>query len=204
MTDSQAPAPLRSAPQPTNPVAPAPAGARTAADVVTPDLVTRLTRGVIGSGRTANHSPFTGAKLADLPEATPEDVAAAFDRARAAQGVWAAVPVRKRAAVLLRFHDLVLARQAEVLDLIQLETGKARLHAHEEVQAVAVAARHYGRKAPRTCAPRATRAPSPPSPRSPSCASRAGSSARSPPGTTPSNSPSATRCPPSSPATPSS
>ncbi|MFF4317241.1 succinic semialdehyde dehydrogenase [Streptomyces sp. NPDC001568] len=149
MTDSQAPAaPLRSAPQPTNPVAPAPAGVRTAADVVTPDLVARLTRGVIGSGRTANHTPFTGDKLADLPEATPEDVAEAFDRARAAQGAWAAVPVRRRAAVLLRFHDLVLERQAEVLDLIQLETGKARLHAHEEVQAVVVAARHYGRKAP--------------------------------------------------------
>ncbi|MFD9083424.1 succinic semialdehyde dehydrogenase [Streptomyces erythrochromogenes] len=149
MTDSQASeAPLRTAPQPTNPVAPAPAGARTAADVVTPDLVARLTRGVIGSGRTANHTPFTGDRLAELPEATPEDVAEAFDRARAAQTAWAAVPVRKRAAVLLRFHDLVLARQAEVLDLIQLETGKARLHAHEEVQAVAVSARHYGRKAP--------------------------------------------------------
>ncbi|WP_030764224.1 succinic semialdehyde dehydrogenase [Streptomyces sp. NRRL F-2664] len=149
MTDSQAPAaPLRTAPQPTNPVAPAPAGARTAADVVTPALVARLTRGVIGSGRTANHTPFTGDRLAELPEATPEDVAEAFERARAAQPAWAAVPVRKRAAVLLRFHDLVLERQAEVLDLIQLETGKARLHAHEEVQAVAVSARHYGRKAP--------------------------------------------------------
>ncbi len=149
MTDSQAPAaPLRAAPQPTNPVAPAPAGVRTAADVVTPDLVARLTRGIIGSGRTANHTPFTGDRLAELPEATPEEVAEAFDRARAAQPAWAAVPIRKRAAVLLRFHDLVLARQAEVLDLIQLETGKARLHAHEEVQAVAVAARHYGRKAP--------------------------------------------------------
>lgn len=34
-----------------------------------------------------------------------------------------------------------------MLDLIQLETGKTRLHAHEEVQAVAVAARHYGRRA---------------------------------------------------------
>lgn len=148
MTDTQAPAPLRSAPQPTNPVAPAPAGARSAADVVTPELVARLTRGVAGSGRTANHSPFTGDRLAELPEATPDDVAAAFDAARAAQPAWAAVPVRARAAVLLRFHDLVLARQAEVLDLIQLETGKARLHAHEEVQAVSIAARHYGRKAP--------------------------------------------------------
>ncbi|MCY0926072.1 succinic semialdehyde dehydrogenase [Streptomyces sp. H27-H1] len=148
MTDTQAPAPLRNAPQPTNPVAPAPAGARSAADVVTPELVARLTRGVVGSGRTANHSPFTGDRLAELPEATPEDVAAAFGAARAAQPAWAAVPVRARAAVLLRFHDLVLARQTEVLDLIQLETGKARLHAHEEVQAVSIAARHYGRKAP--------------------------------------------------------
>ncbi|ARX85830.1 succinate-semialdehyde dehydrogenase [Streptomyces alboflavus] len=143
MTDSQAPA----TPLGTNPVAPAPSGARTAADVVTPELVAQLTRDVIGSGRTANHTPFTGEKLADLPESTPEDVATAFERARAAQVAWARTPVRRRAAVLLRFHDLVLQRQAEALDLIQLETGKARLHAHEEIQAVVVAARHYGRRA---------------------------------------------------------
>ncbi|EPH45860.1 succinic semialdehyde dehydrogenase [Streptomyces aurantiacus] len=143
MTDSQAPA----KPLGTNPVAPAPSGARTAADVVTPELVAQLTRDVIGSGRTANHAPFSGEKLADLPESTPEDVATAFERARAAQVAWARTPVRQRAAVLLRFHDLVLQRQAEVLDLIQLETGKARLHAHEEIQAVTVAARHYGRRA---------------------------------------------------------
>ncbi|MCX5399198.1 succinic semialdehyde dehydrogenase [Streptomyces sp. NBC_00102] len=147
--DPKAADPLTAAATPgTNPVAPAPAGVRTAADVVTPDLVARLVRGVVGSGRTANHTPITGEKLADLPESTPEDVATAFERARAAQPAWAATPVRARAAVLLRFHDLVLQRQAEVLDLIQLETGKARLHAHEEVQAVAVASRHYGRKAP--------------------------------------------------------
>ncbi|MFI6119841.1 succinic semialdehyde dehydrogenase [Streptomyces sp. NPDC051064] len=150
MTDSQVSTNTSAAPGTcvgTNPVAAAPAGARTAADVVTPEVVARLTRDVVGSGRTVNHSPFTGEKLADLPESTPEDVEAAFERARAAQPAWAATPVRARAAVLLRFHDLVLERQSEVLDLIQLETGKARLHAHEEVQAVAVAARHYGRKA---------------------------------------------------------
>jgi succinate-semialdehyde dehydrogenase/glutarate-semialdehyde dehydrogenase len=129
-----------------NPVAPA--GNRTAADVVTPDLVARLTRGVPGSGRTANHTPLTGKKLADLPEATPQDVAAAYEKARKAQKAWAATSPRQRAAVLLRFHDLVMARQAEVLDLLQLETGKVRLHAHEEVQLVAVTARHYGTKAP--------------------------------------------------------
>ncbi|UQA93541.1 succinic semialdehyde dehydrogenase [Streptomyces halobius] len=153
---AQAPAPAEApAPVDGNPVAAAPPGRRTAADVVTPEVAARLTRAVIGTGRTANHTPFTGEKLADLPESTPEDVATAFERARAAQQRWAGVPVRQRAAVLLRFHDLVLRRQAEVLDLIQLETGKARLHAHEEVQAVAVAARHYGRKAPAYLRPKA-------------------------------------------------
>ncbi|WP_431771682.1 succinic semialdehyde dehydrogenase [Streptomyces cucumeris] len=134
------------APADGNPVA-AP-GTRTAADVVTPELVARLGKGVVGSGRTVNHTPFTGEVLAaELPESTPEDVATAFQRAREAQRTWAALPVRRRAAVLLRFHDLLLERQSEILDLIQLETGKTRLHAHEEIQGVVLAARHYGRKA---------------------------------------------------------
>lgn len=137
-----------------NPVAAAPNGVRTAADVVTPELLARLTHNVAGSGSTVSHTPFTGEQLAKLPESSAEDVAAAFEHAREAQRAWAAKSARERAAVLLRFHDLVLARQSEVLDLIQLETGKARLHAHEEVQAVVVAARHYGRKAPGYLRPR--------------------------------------------------
>jgi succinate-semialdehyde dehydrogenase/glutarate-semialdehyde dehydrogenase len=129
-------------------------GGRGPADVVTPELVARLTRGLPGSGRTAGHTPLTGEELAAFPEAAPEDVAGAFAAAREAQRAWAATPVRQRARVLLRFHDLLLARQDEVLDLVQVETGKARLHAHEEVQVVAMAARHYGRGAPRYLAPR--------------------------------------------------
>jgi succinate-semialdehyde dehydrogenase/glutarate-semialdehyde dehydrogenase len=131
-----------------NPVAPAPAAARGPRDVVTPELVAQLTRGVLGSGRTANHTPLTGELLAELPEAGPEDVAEAYRRARAAQAGWAAASPRERGRVLLRFHDLLMRRQDEVLDLIQLETGKTRLHAHEEVEIVAIAARHYGLKAP--------------------------------------------------------
>ncbi|MFF2023753.1 succinic semialdehyde dehydrogenase [Streptomyces sp. NPDC058171] len=152
MTDSQATAPHQSTY--TNPLAPVPPGSRTPQDVVTPELVAQLTKGIVGTGRTANHTPFTGQKLADLPGSTPEDVQTAFARARAAGSVWAATPLRDRAATVLRFHDLLIARQAEVLDLIQLETGKARLHAHEEVQAVAVSARHYGHKASAYLRPR--------------------------------------------------
>jgi succinate-semialdehyde dehydrogenase / glutarate-semialdehyde dehydrogenase len=112
---------------------------------------------VLGSGTTTSHTPLAAGgegDLAELPEATPAEVGEAFARARAAQPAWAALPARARARVLLRFHDLVLSRQHEVLDLIQVETGKARLHAHEEVQVVAMAARHYGRKGPAYLRPR--------------------------------------------------
>ena len=133
-----------------NPVAKA--GSRTVADVVTPDLVARLvggvTAGTTGGGpatRGISRNPFAGEVLAEIPESTPEDVAAAFDRARAAQRGWAQRSVREREAVLLRFHDLVLAGQAELLDLLQAETGKARVHAFEEVSVAAVVSRHYGR-----------------------------------------------------------
>jgi succinate-semialdehyde dehydrogenase/glutarate-semialdehyde dehydrogenase len=53
----------------------------------------------------------------------------------------------ERAAIFLRFHDLVLARQQRLLDLIQLESGKARRHAFEEVADTAIVSRHYARRA---------------------------------------------------------
>jgi acyl-CoA reductase-like NAD-dependent aldehyde dehydrogenase len=57
------------------------------------------------------------------------------------------MPMRHRARIFLRFHDLVLARQAQLLDLIQLESGKARVHAFEEVADTAIVSRHYARRA---------------------------------------------------------
>ncbi|MEU3565093.1 succinic semialdehyde dehydrogenase [Kitasatospora sp. NPDC006786] len=128
----------------------APGGARTVAAAVPPSLVAKLATGVTATGEpdlVETVAPLTGERLASLPQSTPADVEVAFQLARRAQTAWAALPVRRRAAVLLRFHDLLLKRQDEVLDLVQAETGKARLHAFEEVLAVAMAARHYGRAA---------------------------------------------------------
>ncbi|MGW3078037.1 succinic semialdehyde dehydrogenase [Kitasatospora sp. NPDC001132] len=128
----------------------APGGGRTVTAAVPPSLVARLASGVTATGEpdlVETVAPLTGEWLASLPQSTPADVEVAFQLARRAQAAWAALPVRRRAAVLLRFHDLLLRRQDEVLDLIQAETGKARLHAFEEVLAVAMAARHYGRAA---------------------------------------------------------
>lgn len=90
---------------------------------------------------------MTGRPLGDVPRCTSADVAAAAERARAIQPAWAARPIRERAEVLLRFHDLVLQHQDEVLDLIQLENGKARRHAFEEVLDVCLTARYYANTA---------------------------------------------------------
>jgi succinate-semialdehyde dehydrogenase/glutarate-semialdehyde dehydrogenase len=115
---------------------------------VDPARTRRLVRRVV-AGPNAEHrvtrTPMTDAPLATLPISSPEDVAVAVETARAAQRSWASTPLQRRAAILLRFHDLVLDRQVELLDIVQLESGKARSHAFEEVADCAIVSRHYAR-----------------------------------------------------------
>lgn len=98
-------------------------------------------------------APFTGEPLGHVPRMQADDVARAASDARAAQLAWAATPLRDRARIFLRYHDLVLRHQSELLDLIQLETGKARRHAFEEVADTAIVARHYAVHAARYLRP---------------------------------------------------
>lgn len=120
-----------------------------------PATAARLTRRVVSGGATVTVSaPLTGAPLATLPASTADDVAAAFDRARAAQRAWADLPPERRAAPFIRFHDAILDRRAEILDIVQLETGKARRHALEEVLDAAGCTLYHARRAPRLLRPR--------------------------------------------------
>lgn len=123
-----------------------------AAYAVDPAWVRRLTARVVSSPRPTHlttRTPMTGAPLGVLPLSRSSDVQVAVDVARQAQRAWAATPMSVRRAIFLRFHDLVLDHQDELLDIIQLESGKARLHAYEEVADTAVVARHYARSAER-------------------------------------------------------
>jgi succinate-semialdehyde dehydrogenase / glutarate-semialdehyde dehydrogenase len=122
--------------------------------------VARLASGVAASPnaeRSTVVAPFTGAAIGEVPLSRSADIDIAFASAAAAARAWSRVPVRARAAVSLAFHDLVLARRAELLDVIQAETGKARIHAFEEILDVAIVARHYGRTAARHLRPRRRR-----------------------------------------------
>lgn len=102
-------------------------------------------------------APFTGERIGAIPSSQEVDVDLAVERARASQPGWAALPFSTRREIFLRFHDLLLDRQNELLDLIQLETGKARRHAFEEILDTAVVARHYARHAERLLRPRRRR-----------------------------------------------
>jgi succinate-semialdehyde dehydrogenase/glutarate-semialdehyde dehydrogenase len=114
-----------------------------------PDYVANLTRRVISTtGATvAVESPLNGQPLAHIPQSSAVDVAEAYARARRAQVTWARTSIDDRAAMLLRLHDLVLDRQEEIIDLIVLESGKARKHAYDEPMHIALTARYYGRTA---------------------------------------------------------
>lgn len=98
-------------------------------------------------------TPLTGESLGDMPLCSHADVAAATERARSAQPIWAALPAAARAKILLKFHDLVLSEQKQGLDLIQLESGKARSHAFEEITDVALVSRYYAHTAERHLKP---------------------------------------------------
>jgi len=140
-----------------------PAGATPRAGLpasLTPALITRLARRVTAgpaADRVITHAPYTRAPLAELPVSTPEDVAAAFETARAAQRVWQATPIQERKRIILRFHDLVLARQDEILDVIQAENGKTRRDAFLEIADIAITARYYARSAAELLKPRRRR-----------------------------------------------
>jgi succinate-semialdehyde dehydrogenase/glutarate-semialdehyde dehydrogenase len=99
-------------------------------------------------------APFTGEVLGRVPRGTPADVDAACTAAREAQQEWAGRSFAERAAVMLRFHDLIIDNAAEILDIIQLESGKARRHAFEEVLDIAIQARYYAHTAAAFLEPR--------------------------------------------------
>ncbi|WP_026313405.1 succinic semialdehyde dehydrogenase [Actinomadura flavalba] len=99
-------------------------------------------------------APFTGEPLATIPLSSADDVRAAHARARVAQEKWAKLTPTERARPFLRLADALVARRDEILDIIQLETGKARRHALEEFLDVGLCSLYYARRAGKLLKPR--------------------------------------------------
>lgn len=128
---------------------------RTVSSAVNGALIESLTGRIVaadGAPRAIATAPFTGSAIAEVPQSSPEDVGRAVARARQAQRAWADTSPTARAAVLWRLYDHVLGNQGQILDLIQVEAGKARAHAFEEVVDVAITSSWYARRGPRLLA----------------------------------------------------
>jgi succinate-semialdehyde dehydrogenase/glutarate-semialdehyde dehydrogenase len=127
---------------------------------ITPEQLEALAARVVstsGNDPMEIQQPFTGDPLGTVPRCGPDDVREAIERARAAQAEWAQTSFAERKRIFLRYHDLVLDHQEELLDLLQIESGKARRHAFEEVLDVAITSRYYANTAERHLKPRRRR-----------------------------------------------
>lgn len=78
-------------------------------------------------------NPATGRELIRVADATPDDGRAALDAAARAQSSWGRTPPRKRAELLRRAFDLVVARADEFALTMTLEMGKPLAEARGEV-----------------------------------------------------------------------
>src|SRR3954454_18596707 len=92
---------------------------------------------------------YTGDVLVELPQSTPEDVAAAYATARSVQAEWAARPLRDRLAVFQRAHSLFIDNAVTTTDLIQAESGKNRRMAIEKTCAPVMLMSHSLKRAPK-------------------------------------------------------
>lgn len=112
------------------------------------DLRSRLAAAAGARGLHEVRCPLTDTPLGELPLSDAGGVAEAFRRARAAQRNWDAVAPSDRARPFRRFHDLVIDRRDEILDILQLETGKARRHAFEELLDIPITTAYYLARGP--------------------------------------------------------
>ena len=77
--------------------------------------------------------PATGAKLADVPDLTPEDARRAIDAAYRAFPAWAAKPAKDRAIILRRWFDLIISETEALAQLMTAEQGKPLTESRGEV-----------------------------------------------------------------------
>jgi acyl-CoA reductase-like NAD-dependent aldehyde dehydrogenase len=105
------------------------------------------------SATLAVRDPARGDVIETLPVDDAAAVAAAVACARAAQPAWAALPARERARRLRRARRELVRARAEILDLLERETGKARWEVVGELMGACLEIGYLTRRAPRWLAP---------------------------------------------------
>ncbi len=92
--------------------------------------------------------PFDDSVYNEVKVVDAAATSAAIARARRAQASWAELAVAERARIISRVASLTLSNADRILDVIQDESGKARLSAFEEVMDTARGLRVFANAAP--------------------------------------------------------
>lgn len=86
------------------------------------------------SGRSSDiYNPATGSVIGQVPLSTADEARAAIAAAAAAFPAWAATPPSRRAQVMFRFREALLARQGILAEMLSREHGKTIADAAGEI-----------------------------------------------------------------------
>ena len=94
-------------------------------------------------------NPLTGHKLHDIEAHSATDVAMKFQTGREAQRAWDNLGPSARAKIAHKLVDIVISNQEQLMDVLQKETGKSRMHAFEEVTGGLAALSYYAKITPK-------------------------------------------------------
>ncbi|NBU23615.1 MAG: aldehyde dehydrogenase family protein [Actinobacteria bacterium] len=94
-------------------------------------------------------NPVNGEVLHELNPYSATDVALEFVEAKKQQPAWNDLGAKTRAKIAAKFADLVIENQDALMDQLQLETGKSRSHAFEEITGGVAAISYYAKVAPK-------------------------------------------------------
>ena len=86
-----------------------------------------------GGATFAVEDPATGATIAEVADATPEDSMRALDAAVAAQAGWAATPPNERSEILYRAFTMLGERSEDLALLMTMEMGKSLTESKGEI-----------------------------------------------------------------------
>jgi acyl-CoA reductase-like NAD-dependent aldehyde dehydrogenase len=106
-------------------------------------------------------NPATGATIAEIPSLSRAEVAAAVERARAAQPAWEAMGFKGRAALMRDIRKWMIGNRARIIRTIGEENGKPYEDSQIEVFYCADSLGFWARKAPKYLADERVRPHSP-------------------------------------------
>lgn len=92
-------------------------------------------------------NPADGTVVDTVPSATEQDVALAVEKAKAAQKIWAKVPVYEKVEIMYKFLEIVEANKEDLAQTLSAETGKPIVEARAEIGNIPIAFKAFSERA---------------------------------------------------------